>query len=281
MLQQIRQKLFGVSYQMLGSASQAEDIAQETIAAFLTHPSPENILHPEAFLVRSAINRCLNFLKSEARRQYMGEYLPEPILDEAIRMQSRLDISYGFALMLRRLNPQERAIFLMRNSFDLPFSELAVHFDVQEAHARKLFQRAKAKLQEARSNLNLLSVEDQTQLVNHFLQAAASGKMDELIQLLKHDMILWSDGGGKKAAATNALRGRDICLKFIFGLAEKAAKAGDKFYFDLQHVDGEMFILYYSNGELDSIIYAEMSDQQIEALYIQRNPDKLKFVVTK
>jgi RNA polymerase sigma-70 factor (ECF subfamily) len=272
----LQRRLFGVSYQMLGTVAAAEDIAQECIADFLSKKPNPGIQNEEAYLVRSAINKSLNHLKKEQRSSYIGSWLPEPVLDESFRMESRLDLSFGFALLLDTLNPHERAVFILRESFDFPFSDIAQQFDLKEASARKLFQRAKAKLAEGKKTAFSATKTEQQKLITAFMQAAEQGKLDQLQRLLKEDMILWSDGGGKKAAALKPLYGRDICLKFILGLKQKAERQGQSLTYDLQIAGDEVFIFQFLNGVLDSIIFFGIKEGVVESIFIQRNPEKMK-----
>lgn len=278
---QLQRRLFGVSYQMLGTVAAAEDIAQECIADFLAKKPNPAIQNEEAYLVRSAINKSLNHLKKEQRSSYIGSWLPEPVLDESFRMESRLDLSFGFALLLDTLNPHERAVFILRESFDFPFSDIAQQFDLKEASTRKLFQRAKTKLAEGKKTAFAATKTEQQKLITAFMQAIEQGKLDQLQQLLKEDMILWSDGGGKKAAALKPLYGRDICLKFIFGLMQKAERQGQSLTYDLQIAGDEVFIFQYLNGVLDSIIFFGIKEGEVKSIFIQRNPEKMSEVVTK
>jgi len=271
----LQRRLFGVSYQMLGTAAAAEDIAQECIADFLSKKESTSIQNPEAYLVRTAINKSLNHLKKEQRSTYIGSWLPEPILDESFRMESRLDLSFGFALLLDKLNPNERAVFILRESFDFPFSDIAEQFELKEASARKLFQRAKAKLKDAEKSRPLPHKSEQQKLITAFMKAIEQGQLDQLQELLKEDMVLWSDGGGKKAAALKPLHGREVCLKFIFGLIQKAAKQGQAVKTELQSIENETVIYQYLDRKLDSIILFGTQEGLIEAIYIQRNPEKM------
>ncbi len=277
----LQRQLFGVSYQMLGTVAAAEDIAQECITDFLTQKQGRIILNEEAYLVRTAINKSLNLLKKEQRSSYIGNWLPEPVLDESFHLESRLDLSFGFALLLDTLNPHERAVFILRESFDFPFGEIAEVFDLKEASARKLFQRAKAKLAEGKKAAFATGKEEQQKLITAFLQAAEQGRIDQLQALLKEDMVLWSDGGGKKAAATQPLYGRETCLRFMIGLAQKAQRKGEQLRYEMQVAGKEAFILQYLDEELDSIIFFGTKEDVIEGIFVQRNPEKMGNVVTK
>lgn len=277
----LQRRLFAVSYQMLGTVAAAEDIAQECITDFWAKKRDATIQNQEAYLVRTAINKSLNYLKKEQRSTYIGSWLPEPVLDESVHLESRLDLSFGFALLLDKLNPNERAVFILRESFDFPFSEIAEQFDLKEASARKLFQRAKTKLTEGKKSTTPANKSEQKKLITAFMQAIEQGKFDQLQALLKEDMILWSDGGGKKVAALNPLYGREVCLKFILGLIQKAAKQGQKVSFEIQTAGEEVFIHQYLDGELDSLILFGTREEVVEAIFIQRNPDKMPSPVTK
>ena len=280
-IQQLQQKLIAVSYQMLGTVAAAEDIAQETIADFLDKKKKRpSIKNEEAYLVRTAINKSLNQLKKESRSTYIGPWLPEPLLDESLRNESRLDLSFGFALLLDKLNPNERAVFILRESFDFSFAEIAKQLELEAAGARKLFQRAKAKLKQHRPAAKV-DVAHQQKLIQAFQIAIAQGDMDSIHALLKEDMILYSDGGGKKLAALKPIIGRARCVKFILGLLEKSLKEGEQIRQELKVVDNELFILQYLYEELDSIIYFDMHQEQIGDIFIQRNPEKYASLVTK
>src|SRR5579864_4790740 len=211
---QYRDLLFSIAYRMLSSAADAEDMLQETFIRW-QQTSQAEIASPRAFLVTILSRLCLQQLESaRARReQYVGQWLPEPIFtgdhgdpSETTRMQESL--SLAFLLLLEKLTPAERAAFLLHEVFDYEHAEVAKILGKTETHCRQLLRRARQHINDRRPRFDA-SPEQHKKLLDGFLAASACGELERLVSLLADDVVLYTDGGGKKGAALYPIEGRD------------------------------------------------------------------------
>ena len=225
---------------------------------------------------------CLDRMKSaQARRElYVGQWLPEPVVDEVFDGERAVDLSHDISvalmLLLERLSPLERASFLLHDVFGLDFAEIARVLDRGEAACRQHAARARAHIEAGRPRFPA-SPEDGHRLAAAFQAAMTSGDTQALAQILAKDAVLYSDGGGKRAAALNPIRGADRILRFFAGGARKnpafAAMAARS-----ATVNGlPGFVLRESDGSIDTMAI-EHHAGRIVAIYLIRNPDKLQHV---
>ncbi len=277
--EQFRPRLFAIAYRMLGSAMEAEDAVQET---FLRTQSAtwESIQSPEAYLRAVLIRLCIDQLKSAraAREAYFGVWLPEPIsmsADPAEQVGDLDTFSMAFLLVLESLSPEERAVFLLRQMFDYPYSEIASILKRSEASCRQLFSRARKRIS-AHPRPRLDTLPEHRATLDQFLQALRSGEFDQVVALLADDAVLQSDGGGKASAATHVLRGAPIIARFLIGLFKQAAiRTG--YTFELKAINGrENLIVYEPTGEINTAMIVETHDGKVQNVYSIRNPDKLQ-----
>jgi RNA polymerase sigma-70 factor, ECF subfamily len=219
-----RSYLFAIAYRMLGSAMDAEDMVQETYLRYLSRP-PETIGSLKAFLTTIISRLCVDrlHLARRKREQYLGPWLPEPIITadtlEVISPEERVDreesISMAFLLLLEQLQPVERAVFLLREVFEYAYAEIATFLGKSEVACRQWFSRAKKHLADRRPRFQA-SPETQRQMPISFQQAIAAGEMTALMNLLAEDVTFWADGGGKvKGVATHQLSGRNMVASFL------------------------------------------------------------------
>ncbi|HTF82851.1 MAG TPA: sigma-70 family RNA polymerase sigma factor, partial [Cytophagales bacterium] len=222
-----RQRLIAFAYHLLGNTDEAEDVVSETVTEFLERQSKglnTAIFNLEAYLITTVKNKSLNVLNQKKRQGYIGVYLPEPVFSDAYKIDNKVDGNYAMTLVLSMLNPKERAIFLLRECFDFEYKELALEFDLSEEYCRKLYQRAKEKLD---LKQKLVSAKVQQEMVQAIYEALHSGDKTSLKKYLKADIMLYSDGGGKIAAALKPIQGTDKVLRFMFGIWEKLHTEGD------------------------------------------------------
>jgi RNA polymerase sigma-70 factor (ECF subfamily) len=207
-----RSLLFSLAYRMLGSVADAEDMLQEAFIRWQEVPYGE-IRTPRAFLVTIITRLCINHLQSARiqREEYPGQWLPEPIMTGAgsdpfgtIRIDESL--SLAFLLLLERLTPVERAVFLLREVFEYEYLEIASILDQTEANCRQILRRARQHVSALHPRFKA-SAEKQSELLDLFLRAVSSGEMDGLVNLLSSDVVLHSNGGGKAIAVPNIIRG--------------------------------------------------------------------------
>jgi RNA polymerase sigma-70 factor (ECF subfamily) len=272
-----RGRLLGLAYRMLGSRSDAEDVAQD---AYLRFAGAQNVHNPEAFLVTIVTRLCLDRLKSaKAQREiYVGPWLPEPVFDaEGLSAESATeladDLSFALLLALDRLSPMERAAFLLHDVFDTPFSEIAAMLDRTEAACRQLASRARRAVRDNRAAPAATS-DSHARLLQAFSAAVASGNVRQLAELLREDAVALTDGGGRKFAARNPIIGADKVARFFIGLAGKTA--GQEVRIEPAMINGAVGALLYLDGELDLTLSMAIDGEKIAAIYVVRNPDKLR-----
>ena len=276
-----RRALTGLAYRMLGSRAEAEDVVQDAYLRW--HAAERSVIEqPRRYLGTVVTRLCLDRMKSaRARRElYVGQWLPEPVVDEvfdgAEADDLARDISVALMLLLERLSPLERASFLLHDVFGLDFTEVARTLDRGEAACRQLATRARAHIEAGRPRF-AASREDGHRLAAAFKAAIASGDPQGLVQILAKDAVLYSDGGGKRAAALNPIRGADKILRFLAGIARKNP-AFAAFAARPATVNGLAgFVLRENDGSVDTMAI-DHRDGRIVAIYLTRNPEKLQHV---
>ncbi|MBR1153249.1 sigma-70 family RNA polymerase sigma factor [Bradyrhizobium sp. JYMT SZCCT0428] len=275
-----RGRLLGLAYRMLGSRSDAEDIVQD---AYLRFAGAHDVHNPEAFLVTIVTRLCLDRLKSaKARREvYVGPWLPEPVCDaEGLSPDAATeladDLSFALLLALDRLSPMERAAFLLHDVFDTPFAEIAAMLDRSEASCRQLATRARRAVRDERP-APAATPDTHARLLMAFGEAVTSGNVARLAELLREDAVAITDGGGRKTAARNPIHGADKIARFFIGLAAK--NPGHQLRVEPAVINGAVGALFYVDGELDHTLSMAIDGERIAAIYIVRNPDKLRHLL--
>ena len=275
--EQERSRLFGIAYRMLGSVSEAEDIVQDAYLRWHTvaHDGVENA---QAFLVRMVTRLCIDALKSarNQRTEYVGPWLPEPlVVDEqqnpAAIQELADDLSMAFLLMLERLTPVERAVFLLRESFAFSYAEIGGVLGKSEQNCRQIARRARQHL-DADEQLVPADPHAHDLLLMQFLHATRDGDVQSMVELLAHDAVLYSDGGGKASAARKPVVSAEHVARFMAGLMRKAT---DEVEFRLAQVNGRTGLLIYYQGHLLNVLTFFIADGKIQRLFAVLNPDKL------
>ena len=277
-----RGRLLGLAYRMLGSRSDADDVVQD---AYLRFAGAQDVRNPEAFLVTIVTRLCLDRLKSaKAQREvYVGPWLPEPVFDaDGLSADAATeladDLSFALLLALDRLSPLERAAFLLHDVFDMPFADVAAMLDRTEAACRQLATRARRAVRNERPAPPRRHPMAMRALLSAFSEAVASGDVSRLAGLLRADAIALTDGGGRKSAALNPIMGADKIARFFIGLANK--NAGRDIRIQPTMINGALGALLYIDGELDHSLSVAIDGDRIAAIYIVRNPDKLRHIST-
>lgn len=278
---QYRGLLFSVAYRMLGSVADAEDMLQETFLRW-QQARDEEIRSPRAFLVTIVSRLCINQLQSaRARREeYVGEWLPEPIVTgpgsdplELVRVDESL--SMAFLVLLERLTPVERAVFLLREVFDYEYAEIAAVLGESEANCRQILHRAKEQVKRLRPRFKT-SQREKGELLERFLTATRSGDLQGLLALLASDVVFYSDGGGKAAAALNPIRGAERAARGALGAVERLLPKN--LATRVAEINGDPGIVSYLDGKVYSVLTFEAIEGRIAAIYVVSNPDKLTHV---
>jgi RNA polymerase sigma-70 factor (ECF subfamily) len=271
-----RSMLFGIAYRMLGSVADAEDVLQDAWLRWSAVRTPVD--KPEAYLARIVTNLCLNKLRSAAakRESYVGPWLPEPLLagpdDASETVELAESISLGMLVVLERLSPLERAVFVLREVFGYSFEEVAAMLNRTPASVRQVGHRARSHVQARRPRFDA-SDELRRQVTEEFMAACVSGDLGRVMSLLAPDVTVWTDGGGKVRAALRPLHGLDAVSRWIAGVLGRFE--GD-FALDLVEVNGRLGVLVTSGGEVDSVADFDILDGKITAIRAIRNPDKLR-----
>jgi RNA polymerase sigma-70 factor (ECF subfamily) len=276
-----RRALTGLAYRMLGSRAEAEDVVQD---AYLRWHAADHarIEEPRRYLGTVVTRLCLDRMKSaKARREiYVGQWLPEPVVDEALDAQPAGDLAHDLSvalmLVLERLSPLERASFLLHDVFGLDFAEVGRALDRSEATCRQLAARARAHIEAGRPRFRATQ-EEGRRLASAFMAAAHAGDLQTLADLLSQDAVLYSDGGGKRAAALNPIYGSDKIVRFIEAVARKntGLAASQVRQATVNGLAG--FVVREADGLIDTMAF-ETRDGRVAAIYIVRNPEKLRHV---
>ena len=267
--------LFSIAYRMLGSVSEAEDAVQD---AWLKARRDEgaDVRSPKAYLTTIVTRLCIDRLRSaeRTRMEYPGPWLPEPLAEpnqESAELASSL--TTAFLVLLEQLAPAERAVFLLREVFELDFDEIARSVGKSEANTRQIFARARGRLRERRPRFTASRAETE-EIVRRFRDACVTGNVEGFKALLHPDATFVSDGGGKAAAAIRPLLGADRIAKFVLGYAAKAHWTQS----DLQPVtiNGQPGLLMRHAISGNGTYSFDIEDGRIRAIYVVRNPDKLR-----
>lgn len=275
-----RSLLFSIAYRMLGSVMDAEDMVQETYLRW-QRASPHDVRSPKSYLSTVVTRLCIDQLRSAKtqREQYIGPWLPEPLITEETadtddKVALADSLSMAFLVLLERLAPIERAVFLLREVFDYGYPEIARIVDKSEANCRQMARRARQHVA-AGGRRYQATPEELEQIAQRFLQAAGGGDMQGLLDLLAEDATLWSDGGGRVAAALNPIEGADKVARFFVGIVKKAPPT---FSVRPAHVNGGPGFLLYDGAQPYGVITADVADGKVCGIHIVVNPDKLRRV---
>lgn len=280
-----RSYLFAIAYRMLGSVMDAEDMVQETYLRYQSTPK-DSIGSLKAFLTTIISRLCVDqlHLARRTREQYLGPWLPEPVLtadtlnvinpEERVEMEET--ISMAFLLLLEQLQPVERAVFLLREVFDYDYAEIAGFLGKSEVACRQWFSRAKKHLADHRPRFST-PPEAQRQMLISFQQAIQGGEMSTLMNLLAEDVTFWADGGGKvKGVATQQLSGRVLVASFLLSNSPifRSTLPGDS-RVELAEVNAQLALITRSGEQALAVLIIDVEAGQIQAIRFVANPDKL------
>jgi RNA polymerase sigma-70 factor, ECF subfamily len=281
-----RAALRGLAYRMLGSAADAEDIVQDAWLRWHEY-SGAAIENTRAYLTRIVTHLCLDRLKSaQVRREhYVGQWLPEPLLatlepyqpGPEVGHELAQDLSFALLRTLDTLSPLERAAFLLHDVFDVDFKTIANTLARDVSACRQLASRARQQIRAARPRY-APSAADSERLATAFVAAIANGELDGLTQLLADDVVFYSDGGGKVAAVLHPLHGGARVAQAMLGFARQYVPGSLRVV--ITPVNGMAGVLVSAaDGQVVQTIALQSDDHgRIAAIYVQRNPDKLRHI---
>lgn len=270
-----RNLLFTVAYEILGSATDAEDVLQETWLRWVGVDLDEVRDH-RAYLVRITTRQSLNRLRTLQRRkeEYVGQWLPEPLLtspDVAEDVLLAESVSMALMVVLEALSPTERAVFVLRETFGFGYDEIADAVEKSPDAVRQIAHRARTHVKERRPHRPATPAETRTALAA-FKRSIETGDVQVLMDVLAPDVVVLADGGGVKQAVPNPVRGAEkVARLFVGGMR----KAGGVLAADHTVVNGHPALVVTMDGELDGIFTARVQDGRIAGIYYVRNPHKL------
>ncbi|WP_173923276.1 RNA polymerase sigma-70 factor [Agromyces sp. Marseille-P2726] len=272
--QGVRRRLFGIAYRMLGSATEAEDVVQDTWLRW-QRTDRSVVVDPPAFLATTATRLAINALQSaRARREtYVGPWLPEPVdtsADPTLGAERAEGLGFAVLTMLEKLTPTERAAYVLHEAFVYPYSQIAEIIRTSEAAARQLVSRARKHLAEDRRRE--VSSEEQRRLLTAFVGAARTGDLDQLERLFAEDVVSYSDGGGVVRASRIPVHGRTVVAKFVrafhlrFWEGVRAEEAT---------INGQPSVVLSRDGTVFAVLTVVASIRGIDQVLWMMNPHKL------
>jgi RNA polymerase sigma-70 factor (ECF subfamily) len=274
----VRPRLFGIAYRILGSAAEAEDIVQDT---WLRWQAADRsvVLDPSAFLATTTTRLAINLAQSARSRRetYVGPWLPEPVAtttDPHLGAERGEALEFAILLLLEKLSPVERAAYVLRQAFDYPYREIAEMLRLEEANTRQVVTRARKHIAEGRRAP--VSSSEQQRLLKAFIAAAQEGDLAGLEGLFASDIVSYSDGGGVVRAARSAIIGRERVAKFISAFASP-------FWTGVQlawvKANGQAAVLIARNGAVVALATIDASAQGIDQILWMMRPSKLTAIL--
>ena len=270
-----RNLLFTVAYEMLGSAADAEDVLQETWLRWVG-VDLEQVRDQRAYLVRITTRQALNRLRTMKRRKeaYVGPWLPEPLLttpDVAEDVELAESVSMALMLVLETLSPTERAVFVLREVFDVGYDEIAAAVDKSQAAVRQIAHRARQHV-DARRPRTAVSASETRAALTSFQRAIETRDLQGLLDVLAPDVVLVGDGGGFKQAVLRPVVGAEKVVRLLLGGLGKVKEPLTSAH---TVVNGGPALVLHLDGELDGIMAVRLEGARITGIYYVRNPEKL------
>ncbi|MGD6959440.1 RNA polymerase sigma-70 factor [Rossellomorea aquimaris] len=272
--------LFSLAYRMLGSVMDSEDIVQEAFITFDQLPNREQIENKKAYLCKIVTNRCLDLIRSSAKKRevYVGPWLPEPLLegenspnDPTHAFLQQESISTAYLLLLQQLNAIERAVFLLREVFQYAYDDIAEILGKSNANCRQIFHRAKKSMEYDLKKQPSISIAEST--VKEFVQSILNGNVNQLLDLVSEDVAMYSDGGGKVKAAQVPIFGANRVVQLLQNLMKLYA---GKFTVNYTSVNSLPGLILTIDDHLQYVYSFTFSGNQIQTIYTVANPDKLR-----
>jgi RNA polymerase sigma-70 factor (TIGR02957 family) len=272
--------LFSLAYRMLGSVMDSEDIVQEAFIAFNQHPNHEHIENKKAYLCKIVTNRCLDLIRSSAKKRevYVGPWLPEPLLelenssnDPSQAYFQQESISTAYLLLLQQLNAIERAVFLLREVFQYSYDEIADILGKSNANCRQVFHRAKKSMEYDPKEQPSISMAESK--VKEFVQSILNGNVNQLLELVSEDIGMYSDGGGKVKAAQIPIFGATRVVQLLQNLMKMYS---GEFTIKYTSINGMPGLILTIDDHLQYVYSFAFSGNRIQTIYAVANPDKLR-----
>jgi RNA polymerase sigma-70 factor, ECF subfamily len=279
----LRPLLFSIAYRMVGSVSEAEDIVQEAfLRIYRAEDEGTPIESPKAYLSAVTTRLSIDHLRSARvrREQYVGEWLPEPLLtdetapDAAAHAETADSLSMAFLVLLESLTPVERAVFLLREVFDYDYAEIAGIVERSEDNCRQLYVRARRHIDERQPRFDA-SRRHRDELVERFFAAAERGDLAALEEMLAADVVVYGDGGGKAPSWPQPIVGRDRVAKLIAGTLRQVRELGASYR--PVHINGQPGIVFVDDEDrIGAVMSIDVADGLVQTIRGITNPDKLQ-----
>jgi RNA polymerase sigma-70 factor (ECF subfamily) len=270
---ELRPAMFALAYRITGNRADAEDIVQDAFVRLYDSSPKEAVRSLKAYLATITARLSLNRLRDRrARREsYVGEWLPEPLLTEGEPGVRAEDVSFALLVVLERLSPLERVVFVLHNAFDLSFDEIAPAVRRDAVACRKIFSRARARVLEERPRFTV-DRERHRALLRSFADAARGGDTARLVSLLDDNVVLHGDGGGKALALKKPVVGSVAVAQFVIAVTRTLpADAGA----EIIELNGAPGLVLTAGGRPVVAILIESDGERIHSVFGVSNPDKL------
>jgi RNA polymerase sigma-70 factor (TIGR02957 family) len=271
----LRNLLFTVAYEILGSAADAEDVLQETWLPWVK-VDLDQVRDQRAYLIRITTRQSLNRLRTMQRRReaYVGPWLPEPLLtapDTAEDLALAESVSMAMMLVLETLSPTERAVFVLREAFEISYEEIAAAVDKSPAAVRQIAHRARRHV-DARRPRNVVSANERRAALEAFQRAVQTSDLQGLLDVLAPDVVVVSDGGGRKLAALRPVVGAEKAIRMLIGSMHKV---GGTLTTEPTVINGNPALLFRLDGQIDGVAALRIEGAHVTGIYYVRNPEKL------
>lgn len=283
-VEQYHPLLLSLAYRLIGSASESEDLVQETYVEYLLEATeaPDETRPASAYLSAILTRLCLNYLSSDQVQQqhYEGPWLPEPVLTEGDALPpldtpaQRASISLPSLVLLDTLEPEERAAYLLRDVFGYGDGAAARILDSDVTDYRQIYERAVARIDAGRPHFEY-APEAQRRVIERVVLATHGDDLDDLKELLALEVTAWTDGGGQVAAASRPVKGRDAVARYLSGFMRKAATTLTTTYAE---VNSAPALVSSHEGALAHVVAFDVADDTVRGVYLLLNPDKLAFI---
>lgn len=273
----LRPLLFTVAYEILGSATEADDVLQDSYLRW-AEVDLTRVRDTKSYLAQLVTRQALNTLRAGARRreEYVGPWLPEPLLlddqDPSADVVLAESVSMAMLVLLETLTPDERAVFVLREVFGFEYGEIAAAVGKPAPTVRQVAHRAREHVQARRKRFDATDPQRNARITTQFLQTAASGDIEALMALLAPDATWTADSGGKVSAARRPVVGAARVAAAVVGLVRKG---GARLRTEMVTCNSAPAVLFYLDGRLEGVITVEIVEDKITNFYVMRNPDKL------
>ena len=273
--------LFSIAYRMLGTVSDAEDIVHDVYLQ-AGEKTIEHVENKKAYLCKMVTNKCIDHLKSAAHKRevYTGPWLPEPLIlndnDPITEVMNGEAISFAILMLLEKLKPVERAVFILREVLDYDYSAISQILNRTESNCRKVFSRVKNKFPMIKEEVEAPNDPKIDKIIQTFVLALNQGNIQKIEELLRQDVTLYSDGGGKVYAALKPVYSKYLVVRFIRNLLSHNDKK--QTVVKIVNVNGETGLLVKGVDNVKMVICFHVKNDQIAEIYIVRNPEKLQHV---